>query len=96
MITAPEGEFVPCVGPGQALVIPPTVMHRIQRIDGERASLEFRCAPARNLPVNLGESRIAVQAQIDGRWRTLVAPVTQLLRDGLCALGGAAAPGPAR
>lgn len=83
-----DGEVTPKVGPGSALVVPPTLPHQTQALDGERLSVEFRCAPMRRLPINVGESRIAIVAPIEGVPRLLIAPAPQLIRDGLCALVG--------
>ena len=79
-----DGEYTPRIGPGSALVVPPMLAHQTQALDGERVSVEFRCAPVSRLPVNVGTSRIAIVAPVDGTARLLIAPVTQLVRDGLC------------
>jgi hypothetical protein len=57
---------VPGLGPGEALVIPPDVEHRTEVLDGERLSIEFRCAAADRLPTNLGPSPIATLRRKDG------------------------------
>lgn len=79
----PNGECTPRVGPGQALVVPPDIPHHTQRLDGERVSVEFRCAPAKRLPLGLS-GRIAVLNGGPDR-RLLIAPPDQLVHDGLCA-----------
>ena len=57
----PDGEVTPRLVPGDALVIPPELLHRTQSISGDRVSIEFRCAPVEQIPTNVGSSAIATK-----------------------------------
>lgn len=80
-----DGEITPRIGPGSALVVPPTLPHQTQALDGERLSIEFRCTPVGRLPVNVQDTRIAIVTPVNGTPRLLIGPASQFIRDGLCA-----------